>query len=203
MKQVEVKVFTDFACPFCYVGHKMIEKIKEDLNDTVDVKITPYFMEIHPEVDGDGWETSRIKTEHQYEVINRSLELLGAPYDIMPQLGEHMANSRKSIILRAYVEKEHPDKLAAYEEAVFDTYTVQMKNIGREDVLQEIFDRLGIDTDVQSALRHTTANIKFELDRAEAMANYVMETPTFVIGGKRVSGAVEKETLIDMIKGQL
>ena len=28
MKQVEVKVFTDFACPFCYVGHKMIEKIK-------------------------------------------------------------------------------------------------------------------------------------------------------------------------------
>ena len=42
-----------------------------------------------------------------------------------------------------------------------------------------------------------------QLARAEAMANYVMETPTFVIGGKRVSGAVEEETLIDMIKGQI
>ena len=47
------------------------------------------------------------------------------------------------------------------------------------------------------------ANIKYELDRAEAMANYVMETPTFVIGSKRVSGAVEEETLVEIIKGQI
>lgn len=203
MKKIEVKLFTDFACPFCYIGHKMIEHIKDELKDTVDLKITPYFMEIHPEVNGDGWETSRIKTEKQYEVINRSLELLGSPYGIEPQLGEHVANSKKAIILRAYVSSVCPEKLAAYDEAVFEAYTVEFRNIGREEVLQEILDETGISVPVSEALRHTMANIKYELDRAEAMANYVMETPTFVIGSKRVSGAVEEETLVEIIKGQI
>lgn len=203
MKQIEVKVFTDFACPFCYIGHKMLEKIREELKDTEEIKITPYFMEIHPEAEDEGWETSRIKTAQQYEVINRSLEILGSPYGIEPQLGEHIANSRKSIILRAFISMEYPDKLAAYDDAVFDTYTVQMKNIGNESILQEILNQVGINAGVEEGLRHTSANIKYELDRAEAMANYIMETPTFIIGGERVSGAVEEETLIEMIKGQV
>jgi predicted DsbA family dithiol-disulfide isomerase len=200
MKQVEVKVFTDFACPFCYVGHKMIEKIRDDLKDNVEVIIKPYFMEIHPEVDGAGWETSRIKTNQQYEVINRSLELLGSPYGIEPKLGDHMASSRKAIILRAYIASEFPEKLSAYDEAVFDTYTVKLRNIGRDEVLQSILDEIGAETEVAAGLSNTMANIRFELDRASAMENYINETPTFIIGSKRVSGAVEKEALIEMIK---
>jgi len=203
MKQLEIKVFTDFVCPFCYVGHKMLEKIKEELSGEVELNITPYFMQIHPEIVDECWETSRMKTERQHEVINRSLEDLGKPYGIHPKLGSHIANSKKSIIIRAFVAKEYPDKLASYDETVFDTYTVNLKNIGRDDVMQQILDSLEIPVSVADALRHTTANIKFELDRAEGMANYVMETPTFVIGNKRISGAVQEETLIEMIKGQI
>ena len=189
MKQLEIKVFTDFACPFCYVGHKMLEKIKEDLSGEAELKITPYFMQIHPEIVDECWETGRLKTERQHEVINRSLESLGKPYGIHPKLGDRIANSRKSIIIRAFVAKEYPDKLASYDEAVFEAYTVNLRNIGRDDVMQEILNGLEIPVPVADALRHTTANIKFELDRPEAMANYVMETPTFAIGTKRISGA--------------
>ena len=160
-------------------------------------------MQIHPEIVDESWETGRLKTERQHEVINRSLEDLGKPYGIHPKLGDRIANSKKSIIIRAFVAKEYPDKLAAYDEAVFEAYTVELKNIGRDDVMQQILDSLEIPASVADALRHTTANIKFELDRAEGMANYVMETPTFVIGSKRVSGAVPEEKLIEMIKGQI
>ena len=203
MKQLEMKVFTDFACPFCYVGHKMLEKVKEELSGEAELKITPCFMQIHPEVTDESWETSCPKTEHPYEVVNQSLEYLGEPYGIHPMVGDRMASSRKSIIIRSFVAKEYPDKLASYEEAVFKAYTEDLKNIGRDDVMQEILDNLEIPVSVADALRHTTANIQFELDRAEAMANYVQETPTFVIGTKRISGAVQEETLIEMIKGQI
>ncbi len=203
MKQIEVKVFTDFVCPFCYVGHKMIHKIKEDLKDVAEIIITPYFMQIHPEIDGECWEIGRMKTERQHLVINRSLEELGRPYGIHPKLGEYVANSKKAIILRAFVAKEYPNKLEEYDELVFDTYTVNLKNIGREDVLQNILHKLDIKESVSDGLRHTTANIKFELDRAEGMANYVLETPTFVIGTKRISGAVPEDTLKEIIKGQI
>ena len=160
-------------------------------------------MQIHPEIDGECWETSRMKNDRQHQVINYSLEDLGKPYGIHPKLGEFVANSKKSIILRAFIAAEYPEKLEAYDELVFDTYTVNLKNIGKEQVLQDILDQLEIPAAAADGLRHTTANIKFELDRAEGMANYVMETPTFVVGNKRISGAVPETTLKDMIKGQI
>ena len=45
-----VTVFTDYICPFCYVGDVRLERLRTDY----DLKINWCFLEIHPETPSTG-----------------------------------------------------------------------------------------------------------------------------------------------------
>ena len=44
-KKLKVIVYSDYICPFCYIGFHRIEKLKEEYN--LDVEWEPF--ELHPE----------------------------------------------------------------------------------------------------------------------------------------------------------
>ena len=45
-----VTVFSDFICPFCYVGHVRLNRLR----DLYDLKVNCCFVEIHPETPPEG-----------------------------------------------------------------------------------------------------------------------------------------------------
>ncbi len=49
-------VFTDYICPFCYVGDVRLDRLREHF----DLKINWCFLEIHPETPAEGMDTSAL-----------------------------------------------------------------------------------------------------------------------------------------------
>ena len=45
LPEIQITVFSDYICPFCYVGHHRLMRLK----DSYDLKINWCFIEIHPE----------------------------------------------------------------------------------------------------------------------------------------------------------
>ena len=189
---MKVTVFTDYACPFCYIGHKTLEQLAKKAND--DLKIEYVFMEIHPEIPEEGCDTMKI-ISGTLDGFNAHIKKVGVECGLEPKLSEHISNSRKAIILRAFMSSCYPERVAEFDEQVYSAYLIDNKDIGKVEVLAEIFEKMGITETVDQALRHTMANIKFEMDRSKAQAHYIYEIPTFVAGGKSICGAVTKDDL--------
>ena len=192
---MKVKVFTDYACPFCYIGYRLAE----DVSKKIDIEIEYYFSEIHPEVPAAGCPTGDI-VHGNLIGFNNHIAKLAQRYDIKPQLSSRISNSKKAIILRGYVLDKYPKKIKFFDEAMYETYLVKNLDIGDEAVLEKVLTEVGIDEDVSVALNNTMANIKFELDRSATKENYVDSIPTFVVEGRRLVGAVSQEELISFIQ---
>ncbi len=45
LPELQVTVFSDYICPFCYVGHHRLMRLK----DSYDIKVNWCLLEIHPE----------------------------------------------------------------------------------------------------------------------------------------------------------
>lgn len=187
---MKVKVFTDYACPFCYIGYRLVESVTADLG----IEAEYYFSEIHPEVPESGCNTGDI-VKGDIDRFNSHIASLAEAYNIKPRLGSNISNSRKSIILRGYIIDKHPDKIKDFDEAVYKAYLVDNFDIGDKTVLLNILEGLGIEESIDIALNNTMANIKFEIDRSAAKENYVDSIPTFVVDGRRLVGAVTPEEL--------
>ena len=187
---MKIKVFTDYACPFCYIGYKLAEKVTKELG----IEAEYYFSEIHPEVSAGGCLTSDI-VHGNLKRFNEHIAKLAEPYGIFPQLGDRISNSKKAIILRGYILDKHLTKIKDFDEAMYKAYLVDNLDIGNENVLYNILLSIGIEEDISIALNNTMANIKFEMDRSAAKENYVDSIPTFVVDGRRLVGAVTPEEL--------
>ena len=187
---MNIKVFTDYACPFCYIGYKLTERVTKELG----IEAEYYFSEIHPEVSVGGCPTGDI-VHGNLERFNEHIAKLATPYGIFPQLGDKISNSKKAIILRGYVLDKHLSKIKDFDEAVYKAYLVDNLDIGDEKILYNILLSIGIEEEITVALSNTMANIKFEMDRSSAKENYVDSIPTFVIDGRRLVGAVTPEEL--------
>ena len=192
-----LKVFTDYACPFCYIGYKLVETVAEK----IDMDIEFVFSEIHPEVPSCGCSTGDI-VKGELTGFNNHIAKIAEPYGIKPQLGSKISNSKKAIILRGFVLDKYPDKIKAFDEAMYKTYLVDNLDIGEDSVLEKVLSEVGIDEKVSYALNSTMANIKFELDRSMTKENYVDSIPTFVVDNRRLVGAVSVEELISFIENE-
>jgi predicted DsbA family dithiol-disulfide isomerase len=191
---MKLKVFTDYACPFCYIGYRLAEKVASELN----IEVEYYFSEIHPEVPESGCATSDI-VKGELTGFNSHIARLAEPYGIKPQLGGKISNSKKAIILRGFVNDKYPEIVGEFDEAVYKAYLIDNLDIGDNNVLVTIMNSVGITENVDIALNNTMANIKFELDRSTAKENYVDSIPTFVVDGKRLEGAVSPSELREFI----
>ena len=160
---MKIKVFTDYACPFCYIGYKLVEKVASELGTEIDY----YFSEIHPEVPLNGCPTGDV-VRGDLEAFNKHIASLAKDYDIKPQLGTRISNSKKAIILRGYILDKHPNKVKEFDEAMYKAYLIENLDIGDEKVLTDVLVSIGIDEIITVALNNTMANIKFELDRTAA-----------------------------------
>ena len=192
---MKVTVFTDYACPFCYIGYKLVEKVASEM----EVEIEYCFSEIHPEVPKEGCKTEDI-VKGDLTKFNEHINKLAEPYGIFPRLGSRISNSKKAIILRGYILDRHSHKIVDFDEAIYKAYLTDNLDIGDNNTLEKILKEIGIDEKIDAALGNTMANIKFEMDRSTTRANYVDSIPTFIIDNRRLVGAVSPEELKAFIK---
>lgn len=191
-----ITVFTDYACPFCYIAYRQCRKI-ETMKGCVFNEI---FKEIHPDLPEQGADARCFFSEQRRTMMNEQLAKLGEPYGIMPAIGERLSSSRKAITVRAWLEAHYPEQVRAYDEAVFDLYQIQHKDLGDERLLEEILEAIGISEMIDGMIYDSKANEKREADRRTADMRFVRMTPSYLIDKKIYKGLMEENALIRLIE---
>ncbi|WP_227355377.1 DsbA family oxidoreductase [Haladaptatus salinisoli] len=201
-----VTVFSDYVCPFCYLGRRSLQRYRESRDEELAIDWHPFDLrsgkrgpdgEINHDVD-DG------KDEAYYEQARENVRRLQERYDV--EMEQEIATDVDSLpaqIASYYVKQRYDDGTwLAFDEAVFEALWQEGEDIGDEETLVEIAEASGIDGDeIRSALDDETLRAEVEEKFAEAQRRGVTGVPTFAYDGHAARGAVPPEQLKRLVEG--
>jgi predicted DsbA family dithiol-disulfide isomerase len=185
---LKIKVYSDYVCPFCFLGKDQFEKAIEGKD--VEVEWMPFELRPRPSERLDpandptklaGWEHYIIPRIKAWGINMKLPDVSPHPYTDLAHQGFHYA-------------KEF-GKGKEYNDRVYNAFFQEDQNIGEINVLAKLAAEVGLDEqDFTTALetgkyeKIQQKALKHAYDEAEITA-----VPTFVIGEERIAGAVSKE----------
>ena len=194
MKEIRVTIFSDYICPFCYVGKGVVKKLQKEFAGELAINDEWLPYEIHPETPADGVRLDDyfpgMNTGLFFTEINQRAKRYGLFFG--PQ--EVLSNSRLALMGGEFA-KEH-DRYHEYHDAVFKAYFTDCKNIGEMDVLLEVIRDCGLEEDTfKEAVEQGVYLEKLKETTQRARDNFVKAAPTFAIDGYgNVTGAASLDT---------
>ena len=185
MKTINVTVYSDYVCPYCYIGASRVQQLQQEYDPPVVWKS----FELHPEAPAGGIPPSMFYQDNpNLKRISDNAQQLAADANL--QLGDHViySNSRPALELGEFAEQS--GKGEAFRAAIFDSYFQRIQDMGDEAVLLEVAEEIGITREAAAeCLSERTMKAHVDLQIQEARRYGVTGVPTFIIGKYMVVGA--------------
>lgn len=209
---MKIEVWSDYVCPFCYIGKRELERALKalGLEEKVEVQMKSFLLD--PSTPEDSNETVYSALSKKYgmteqevrkmtqNVVSRAKEV-GLEYDFDNMKN---ANTLASHRLAKWVETKGKEK--EFNEKLFHAYFIEGKHIGKKEILLALVEEVGLNKkEAEEILNNSTFKGEVEQDINEAMQLGVRGVPFFVINNKYgISGAqpqsVFKETIEKVAK---
>ncbi len=197
---ISIDIWSDIACPWCYIGKRNLEKGLEAVagdDDAPQVNITFHSFELSPDtpVDFDGDEIDflsghkgmpRDQVEQMLSHVTGVAENAGLQYRF--DLLQHTNTVKAHELLHFAKEQGRQHEM---EERLMSAYFTEGKHVGRIDDLVALADEVGLDADAaREALDSERYLPAVRQDQAQARAYGIQGVPFFVIDGQYgISGA--------------
>ncbi|MDZ7701752.1 MAG: DsbA family oxidoreductase [Halobacteriales archaeon] len=201
----KLTVYSDYVCPFCYLGRRSLERYEADRGEPVEIDWHPFDLRSHKrgpdgEIDhgvDDG------KDESYYEQAKENVRRLQERYDVEMTLD--LATDIDSLaaqVVSYHLKDAAPADWRAFDEAVFEALWVDGRDIGDREVLRELAADVGIDPDaVDTALDDDALREELHERFQAAQRDGVTGVPTFAYDGYAARGAVPPDQLRRLIEG--
>ena len=201
-----LRVYSDYVCPFCFLGRASLSAYQDDAEDPPAVDWQPFDLrghkrgpegEIRDDVD-DG------KDEAYFEQVRQNVDRLSERYDVEIDLElARDVDSWNAQQAALFVRREYSeDAFLAFHDAIFDALWQEHRDIGDPDVLATIAARLDLPAE---EIRRATDDEALASDLAarfrEAQQAGVSAVPTFVYDGYAARGAVPPVQLERLVEG--
>ena len=198
-KKVKIVVFSDYICPFCYIGFYRIEQLKEKFD--LDVEWRPF--EIHPETPKEGTELNNLPFPKEYlEMMKANVKRLADDVGVTFKLTDKLPNSQMALYISEFARKK--GKFDEFHKLVFDAYWKDGKDIGDQTMLLSLAELIGFNR--KEILEYIDSEEPFkELKKSlKELRNYgINGVPTFIIGNRIVVGAQPYEVFENIIRKAL
>ncbi|MDH5425323.1 MAG: DsbA family protein [Gammaproteobacteria bacterium] len=193
--ELKISVFSDYICPFCYIGHHRLQQLRQDY----ELKINWCFVEIHPETPAQGMPTTELNyNDAQWQSVVTSLNSL-IEQDQLPFKHEHQftTNSHKALLLAEASKPLGADIFYRLHNRLFEAFFVDLLNIGDEDILRQIASECGIADSVTEAAITNNAELENHLQLYKEFASkaQIRGVPTTIIGQQSIPGVAGLTTL--------
>ncbi len=185
-KQLDVEVYSDYTCPWCYIGLERLEQLKQQLADEVELRVDWRPFEIHAEVPAEGMPVSDLSypPEH-WEAMVANLRRQAEAEGLQVGTLSRVANTHRALLAGAYAEAEEPEHFEPFHRALFRAYFGEGRNIGDPAIIREVAAEAGLDVErMEAALAAGTFEHDLERTTADARRYGITGTPTFVFGGR-------------------
>ncbi|WP_285788659.1 DsbA family oxidoreductase [Micromonospora sp. NBRC 101691] len=197
---MEIEVYADVVCPWCYVGKRRLEQALAAYEGAVTLRYRPFQLDPSP-----------------VSEPRPLIEGLGAKFggvERARQMADHVAGVAAGVGLKLDFDRavtantfdahrlirfaDGQGRAADMIEALFRAHFTDGVDIGSRPALASLAATVGLDaTEVRDLLDSDTGVAELRAELAEARSIGVSSVPTFVLAGKyAVSGAQEPETLL-------
>ena len=186
--ELKVSVFSDYICPFCYIGSRRLLRLEQDY----DLKVNWAGLEIHPDTPPEGMPIERLGYPRaQWAQMMAALNEMAAEEGIELEDHDFTTNSHRALLLSEAAKRAGREVFYALHERLFHAFFSQGKNIGDEGVLRTLAADVGVPEDIVNVAWHNQdyeQRLKLNLQHARELG--VRGTPTFVFGEELLVGAV-------------
>jgi predicted DsbA family dithiol-disulfide isomerase len=186
-------MFSDFICPFCYIGFETVRKLKPEFRFEIEWK----GFQIHPEWPAAGIAAAEYRPGLDSEtrrMMWARIEALGESVGLEMKSPDLLANSR--LALEAAEFAKEFGKAENFGGRVFRAYFCENLNIGSRDVLGELAAEVGLDrSELNLALESNRHQSRLRDNAIEAHERGVDGVPTFFVGDYPLVGAQSEEVM--------
>jgi predicted DsbA family dithiol-disulfide isomerase len=201
---IKVDVWSDIACPWCFIGKRKFEAGAEQFGGEVEVEYHSFELSPDTPVDFDGSEQDYLVTrgfpadriDGMLDRVTGIAESVGLHYDYDALQHTNTVLAHQLI----HYAKAHGRQLEM-KERLLAAYFEQGRHVGRVDDLADLAAELGFDRD--DVVRSLSANEYLDAVRADqelAVEYGIQGVPFFVIDGKYgVSGAQDASTFANVL----
>jgi predicted DsbA family dithiol-disulfide isomerase len=202
---IKVDIWSDIACPWCYIGKRKFENGAAAFGGAVEVEYHSYELAPDTPVDFDGSEVDYL-AGRKGMAKEQVIQLLARVTGIADSVGLHYdydavkhTNTVKAHQVIHYA-KAHGRQLDM-KERLFKAYFVEGRHVGRDTELADLAAEIGLDReDVLRSLAADEYLADVHADQAQAAAYGIQGVPFFVIDGKYgISGAQDPETFANAL----
>jgi predicted DsbA family dithiol-disulfide isomerase len=194
---MKVQIWSDVMCPFCYIGKRRFEQALQQFDNAADIEVEWKSFQLNP----------NLKTDPSLNVTQYLADIKGWTIDHARQMNDHVTQMAAEVGLsydfdKAVVANSFDAHRFAHlakqngrgedaEEALFNAYFTEGKNIADHDTLADLGEQIGLDRSlVEQTLATNQYAANVQQDIAQAQQYGISGVPFFVVDNQYgVSGA--------------
>jgi len=195
---LKITMFSDFVCPFCYIGFEVIRKLTPEFN--IDLEWRGY--QIHPEWPPEGIAAEQVRTPQDMDARHAAwqrITAMAAAEGLEIKAPGIFTNSRPALAACEFArEQGGADEL---ERRIYRAYFVEGANIGDANLVARLGVECGFDEkEVAEAIRAPRYELRLKNNALAASQRAVSGVPTFFIGEYPLVGAQSSEVMRQILQ---
>ena len=204
---MQVDIYSDIVCPWCYVGKRRMERALAQLNGGAQARITWRPFQLNPTMPLDGMDrTTYLKAKfgslEAFAQMEEQLLAAGADEQI-PFAFEKIQRTQNTFAAHRLVwyAAQH-GKQDEVVEALFRAYFLEGKHIGDVKTLTHVAAEAGLDrTEAETFLASETGVVEVKAEEAIGRRLGIRGVPYFVFNGTvSISGAQPPDMFVSAIR---
>ena len=207
MAVVNIEVFSDVVCPWCYVGRRRLAQAVELLQGKHEVRVTWKPFQLNPWIPAEGMDRAEYRkakfgSAERASSGDSRLQAIGREEGIDLNFDQIKWTPNTFDAHRLIWLGEKQGRQIEVVDALFRAYFQDGKNIGDHAVLVELAAEAGLDADEARRFLASTDAVS-DVDEEESVGRSlgIDGVPFFLFAGKYgVSGAQPAEVLADVIQ---
>ena len=207
---MNINIFSDFACPWCYIGEKRLEDAIDKLGLAGDINIYYHAFELDPTASTENKLTSAERIAAKYnlplerakkkvEQIDNAGKELGIDFNYKGAIPTNTFDAHR---LMKLAEQDYDNEtVQKVNKGLFDAYFTRNLLISDPKVLTEIGVNAGMDeTDISNMLKSDQFKAEVRNDENQARNLGITGVPYIIIDSKiAIPGAVSTEDFINAL----
>lgn len=205
---MKIEIWSDYVCPFCYIGKKQLEQAIQDTGFAGQVELVYKSYQLDPNTPTDSSMSTYEALAGKYGMsIEKAKEMTQGVAARAKEVGLHynfddamVENTLKAHRLVKWAEQQ--GDATALVEALLHGYFIEAQRIGQDEVLLAIAKQVGFNREeAASVLASDAFAQEVEADIQEAVQLGVRGVPFFVFNQKYgISGAQPQEVFENTIR---
>ena len=199
---MKIELWSDYACPFCYIGEKRLEKALAEIDGGDKVEIEFKSFELDPYASREvvsstvdrfaaKYHLSKEEAAERIEAISRMGRSEGIDFRYV---STRYTNTFDSLRLTKYAQEKGKTGIIT---KLFDAYFTRNLKLSDHDVLTQIAGECGLDKDeVTAVLSGDRYADEVRADEQEAMEHGIQGVPYFLINGKYTASGAQPTAML-------